>query len=86
MPMYDYVCSKCQHTFDGFLTIAQRDVPTQEPCPNCGKTNCISISLGAPALMSPFRVEGLKKPSGQFRERVQQIKKGLPKKTTLKDY
>jgi putative FmdB family regulatory protein len=86
MPMYDYVCSECQHTFDKILKIAEKDIPKHEPCPKCGKTKCIDISLGAPALMSPFRVEGLKKPSGQFRERIQQIKKGLPRKTTLKDY
>lgn len=86
MPMYDYVCSKCEHTFDKILKIAEKDLPIHEPCPHCGKTECISISLGAPALMSPFRVEGLKKPSGQFRDRIQQIKKGLPRKTTLKDY
>jgi len=86
MPMYEYNCSECKHTFDKILKIAEINAPKSEPCPHCGKTNCISISVGAPALMSPFRVEGLKKPSGQFRERIQQIKKGLPRKTTLKDY
>lgn len=86
MPTYDYVCSECRHTFDKLLKIDDRTLPTQEVCPNCGKTDCVSLSFTAPSLMSPFRVDGLKRPSGQFRERVQQIKKGLGRNTTLKDY
>jgi putative FmdB family regulatory protein len=87
MPTYDYICSKCEHTFDKILRIDDRAAPTNEACPSCGQIGCVSISFGAPSLMSPFRVDGLKKPSGQFRERVQQIKKGLGRtKTTLKDY
>lgn len=86
MPTYDYVCSECQHTFDKLLKIDDRALPTQEDCPNCGKNGCVALSFTAPSLMSPFRVDGLKRPSGQFRERVQQIKKGLGRNTTLKDY
>lgn len=86
MPTYDYVCSECQHTFDKILKIDDRNLPTQEECPNCGKTGHVALSFSAPSLMSPFRVDGLKRPAGQFRERVQQIKKGLGRNTTLKDY
>ena len=87
MPTYDYQCSKCNFNFDKILKIDDRTIPTQEPCPNCGCNNSVSITLTSPSLMSPFRVDGLKQPSGQFKERVQQIKKGLGRtKHNLKDY
>ena len=77
MPTYDYVCSECNNTFEQIHKIDDRDSPTKEPCPTCGKSNCISLSLAAPSLVSPFRVDGLKKPSAEFRERMSQIKHGL---------
>lgn len=87
MPTYDYVCSACQHTFDEILKIDDRAIPTTKPCPVCNKEGTVSMSFGTPSLLSPFRVDGLKKPSSQFKERIGQIKKGLGRSGKhLKDY
>ena len=86
MPTYDYVCSECNFTFEKILKIDDRVTPTREPCPNCQTKNCITIALAAPSLMNPLRVDGLVKPPGQFRERMQQIKKSSGRKNTIKDY
>lgn len=87
MPTYDYICKECNFAFDKILKIDDRQSPTQEACPNCGKNNSVDILISSPSLVSANRVDGLIKPSGQFRERMQQIKKGLSKtKNTLKDY
>jgi hypothetical protein len=86
MPTYDYVCSECSFTFDKILKIDDRTRPTEEPCPNCQANNCVTITLSAPSLMSPLRVDGLRKPPGQFRERMQQIKKTSGRNSTIKDY
>lgn len=77
MPTYDYICSECNNIFEEIRKIDDRNVPTESPCPSCGKTNCISLHLSAPSLVSPFRIDGLKKPSSQFKERMAQIKHGL---------
>lgn len=87
MPTYDYVCCKCNFSFDKILKIDDRTIPTQEPCPNCAEKNSVEISLSAPSVVGAARIDGLVKPTGQFRERMQQIKQGLGKtKNTLKDY
>ena len=86
MPTYDYLCSKCEHRFEKLCRIADRQDPEKEPCPNCGTENSVSITLTAPSLVSPFRVEGLVKPKGDFRERMQQIKQVSGRKNTIKDY
>ena len=86
MPTYDYACSKCEHTFERILKILDRESPTKEACPNCGKGKSVSISIAAPSLVSPFRVDGLKKPPTQFRERMQQIKKTSGRGNTIKDF
>lgn len=88
MPTYDYTCAKCKHSFDKILKIDDRELPTKEACPNCGKTGAITITLTAPSLMNANRVDGLVKPHTQFRERMQQIKQGLPEKykKNIKDY
>lgn len=38
MPTYDYTCEECGHNFEEFMQgFANRDKPTEEPCPECGK-------------------------------------------------
>jgi putative FmdB family regulatory protein len=86
MPTYDYTCLNCEHTFERLLRIDDRKIPTEEPCPNCGQ-NKIESCLSAPSLVSPFRIDGLKKPSPQFKDRISQIKSKLGKSgKNLKDY
>jgi putative FmdB family regulatory protein len=87
MPTYDYKCSQCEHIFDKILKIADRDLPTLDKCPNCNCERCVELEIMASSLVSPFRIEGLKKPHPQFRERMQQIKGGLRHKGKhIKDY
>lgn len=77
MPTYDYVCSECNNVFEEIKKIDERTEPEKNPCPSCGKINCISLTMTAPSLVSPFRIDGLKKPSSEFKERMSQIKHGL---------
>ena len=87
MPTYDYVCSSCEHTFDQILKIDDRNLPETKPCPNCNKNGTVSLTLSAPSLVCPLRIDGLKKPSSQFKDRIGQIKKSLGRHgKNLKDY
>lgn len=86
MPTYDYTCSKCGHTFEKICRIDSRLDAEQEPCPSCNTESSVNLTLNAPSLVSPFRVDGLVKPKGDFRERMKQIKQTSGKKNTIKDY
>ncbi len=35
------MCKKCDYHFDKMLRMDDRDIPLNEPCPNCNETNCV---------------------------------------------
>lgn len=43
MPLYTYNCKDCNYTFEEDYCIAERDVPTLEPCPICGNFRIIKV-------------------------------------------
>ena len=86
MPTYDYKCSKCEHSFEKILKIADRDLPTKDVCPNCSAESSVEMCISASTLVSPFSVDGLKRPQSQFRERMKQIKSLSGKTANIKDY
>jgi putative FmdB family regulatory protein len=36
MPLYDYQCKDCKHTFEGMYSIKDMLVPESTPCTECG--------------------------------------------------
>lgn len=81
MPLYDYHCINCDHTFEEAHTVDDRALPTHSSCPICNH-NTIEILIGAPSLVDPIRI-GVKKPTSQFVERMKHIKKRLGPKTNI---
>lgn len=77
MPFYDYLCEKCGHPFDRMCRVAEREEPLKEPCENCKETGHIIIEIGAPGICDPIRM-GRIKPSGEFKERMNDIKRLHP--------
>ena len=88
MPTYEYECQKCKHCFEKICKIDDREFPTKNPCPNCLEKDCVTICIGAAGLVRPSAVTGLQKPATPFKERMQQIKHGLPSKykKNMRDY
>lgn len=80
MPLYTYYCNSCESEFDDIRIIAERNVPETLPCPKCAEKT-VNIKLAAPAICSAHRVDVAKssKVQGDFKERMQQIKKNLSK-------
>lgn len=73
MPIYDYACKECEHTFERTLKIADMKAPEGEPCPSCQKDGTIYKTLaGAPPIGDPVRL-GVRKMPGDFREVLQKI-------------
>jgi putative FmdB family regulatory protein len=89
MPAYNYSCSSCEHEFEDIQSIAERHLPETLPCPNCFHKTVI-MRIGAPAICSSHRLDAAKssKPQGDFRERMQQIKKHFAKdkKANIPDF
>ncbi len=73
MPNYDYYCSSCKHEFEINMKISERNVPTQEPCPECSERD-VELQLATPTIGDPWRFAG-KRPDEGFRDRLREIKK-----------
>ena len=51
MPIYEYKCNECEHTFEDYLSVSNRDKPLKKPCPECGVREVPSLTPnGKPAL------------------------------------
>lgn len=81
MPLYNFECGACSHNYEEFITIAEMDIPLQEPCPNCKEEGKIIRLIGSPRSVDPVRLESTKgrlKPTKEFTEVMQRIKRKHP--------
>lgn len=74
MPLYDYQCQTCDHTFRKMKRIAARNEPTEEPCPECGHSE-VTFVVGSPALA--YNQPGIYKTSNNFNDRLKEIKQNV---------
>ena len=72
MPIYEYTCSKCNHTFDKKLSISDRDNPISSPCPNCSEQNSVQRGVGNLGFTYGLGAEA-KNNYGGFKEVLQKI-------------
>lgn len=72
MPLYDYECRKCEHSWEESNKMAERDKPLSEPCPKCGEEGAVIKKVGCAAVVDPFLL-GLQKPSQSFREIMKNV-------------
>ena len=78
MPAYTYRCEACKHEFERVYKIADRDLPSSEPCPSCGVEGQVLKTIsGAPSLGDPVRL-GIRKPDQGFKEVMQKIHSNNP--------
>lgn len=64
MPLYDYKCSKCDNDWETFKKMSARDVPVQEPCPNCGRIGFVRRLLTYGGIADPVLLGKIKPPPG----------------------
>ena len=79
MPYYDYKCYSCEHEFELNMKIADRNKPTEEPCPECSSTKVKHI-FGKSHIGDPWHPAGRRIDEG-FRDRLKEIKKLNPRNT-----
>lgn len=73
MPLYGYICGECNHEFDEFSSIANRTLPTKQPCPSCGAME-VKQALNIAPIADPVRLGRIKAPEG-FRDVLRNVKK-----------
>ena len=78
MPLYDFECEKCSHSYEEFYTIADMDVPLNLPCPSCKEKDSIIRIVGTGRIVDISRLESTKgrlKPTRDFTEVMSRMKK-----------
>ena len=48
MPIYEYGCKYCEHTFEVWQSVTSR---RKRKCPECGRKNALNILIGATAFV-----------------------------------
>lgn len=69
MPNYNYKCSACEHTFDHYSKIADRNIPKENPCPNCGAEGTCEQYYTKMTVGDPIAI-GVQKLPKDFKEGV----------------
>ena len=77
MPLYDYNCKICDHTFTLKRMIADRLLPEGDPCPSCGTTS-LQLKIGTPGVGDSVRL-GIRTVDNGFREVLSKIHESQPK-------
>jgi putative FmdB family regulatory protein len=78
MPEYIFECESCKHIFDELQTIANIDVPLNNPCPSCKENGSIIRIVGSARIVDIGRLESTKgrlKPTSDFTDVMTRIKK-----------
>lgn len=73
MPLYQYKCNACEHTFNRQLKISERNAPIDEDCPSCDSRGHINQLIGTP-LVSYSTNPGMRITSS-FNDRLKDMKK-----------
>jgi len=81
MPMYDYQCASCGHSFSMRRKVSERKDPESEECPGCTIRGFISLVIGTP-LVSYSTNPGIKT-TDNFNSRLQEIAKTKGKDHTI---
>lgn len=76
MPTYEYECEACKHVFTRASSIANRNIPTEESCPNCDKIE-VQKRITTPPVLDPYRMGRHKTPDG-FRDVLRRIRDNVP--------
>lgn len=81
MPLYQYQCNACDHSFTEVLKIDNRHDPINNDCPNCGGKGHIQMVIGAPMLL--YSVDRSLKTDDAFNDRMIEIKKTKGRGNTI---
>jgi len=79
MPIYEYKCGGCEHVFDEYLTVSDRDKPLKQSCPECGKRSVTKL-VSAATMGVDMNCTPDKKTGGDWSRLMDKMKKNTPKR------
>ena len=82
MPTYEFACKKCDHTFDLYLKMEERETPLAKPCPKCNKKKSVYRNYNnySQAISSDVTLNANKATGGRWNELMGRMKKGIAKR------
>tara|TARA_R100000458_G_C8228005_1_gene210506 strand:+ start:382 stop:666 length:285 start_codon:yes stop_codon:yes gene_type:complete len=75
MPIYEYRCGECEHTFEKFHSMNESNKPLKNPCPECGKK-----SVNKTFATGGGGVDLHKGPGSDYKELMKKMKSGIPER------
>tara|TARA_B110000211_G_scaffold154475_1_gene175302 strand:+ start:3134 stop:3508 length:375 start_codon:yes stop_codon:yes gene_type:complete len=73
MPWYDYICDVCEHEFTEVLRMANREIPVEDGCPECGE-DAVRQLLGNVTTADPANVSASgRRPDNTYGEVISKI-------------
>lgn len=81
MPNYGFICEGCNHSFEKFLNINERELPLKDSCPSCGEVK-IKKDFGSmrQSLTSDTNLNANAATGGRWNELMSRMKKKVPKR------
>jgi len=79
MPTYQYKCKECENEFEEVHRIAEREIPVDTLCENCGQGNIMLIPQ-MPSMIS-MRDTFHRHTSDGWKDRLKEIKRANPGST-----
>jgi putative FmdB family regulatory protein len=85
MPNYGFTCNGCKKNWDEFLSIKDRDNPTNNICPYCKEQKVVrdwtntDLSIASDTTLTPNKATG-----GRWNELMSKMKSGLPSRYSKK--
>lgn len=76
MPLYEYSCSDCGHSWEEVYSIEERHKPLSEPCPACKKEG--TVYKGMAIKLHHGVLNPLSKMDENFKSEMKRIKKEHP--------
>jgi len=74
MPTYDYQCSECDHVFEAFRKISERNDISELVCPACTRGGSSNYIMSSPMIVSGVGSLSGRKTDAGWKETLSKIK------------
>ena len=79
MPLYEYQCKECGHSFEEIVPYSDREKPTQQECPSCKKIGAIARAMSALNISYQGGKTVMQRAGNTWNELLRKIHKGAGK-------
>ena len=81
---YTYICSSCNEQWDDRQLMADRDLPTSQPCPHCNSEGTVKRTIAfAPRISYEGGQTVLQRAGSGWNDVLNKVKKSSGRKTNI---